>query len=134
MTHTTPVSMYVVATGLALLGGCVWPVPPGNITLRRDIGTEVPSIVVPGATTRADVLLALGMPDNSDADERELHYRTVRSTAGVMVFAGTSFGLRGTSFRELIVRFDEDGVVRDARVETGTCDSNERCRAWLRGN
>ena len=110
---------------LLCLCGCVFPVPPSEYG-RENIADAVPGFIVPGKTTREEVLLALGEPDGESQAQRRFLYYRVSGHGGVgFVFAAGSGGMLASTeretYRRLILEFDADGVVSDARFTRDTC-------------
>ena len=82
---------------------------------RENISEEPPANVVPGKSTREEVMLRLGEPDAASWDEMELWYMASKMTALVII------GDRGdTVDRDYIhvIRFDRNGVVET--LQTGS--------------
>lgn len=115
------------ASVLFLISACV-PIPvlpfgdrPG---FRQNIDGTVPAFIVPGQTTRADVLLALGEPDRREADDTSFLYVRETEEGGVafMVGGGMRGGIIGTpvTVRLLRLTFNRAGVVTDAQAKIGT--------------
>ena len=111
------------------LAACVLPIPiePRELpSSRSNIGDTPPAFLVAGRTTRADVLLELGEPDQESEHEQFLTYIRVSTEGGVLLLAGAGGqggAIRSESllYRFLTIRFDERGVVADARGEQTRC-------------
>lgn len=101
---------------------------------RQNVPDAVPSFIEAGRTTMADVVLALGEPDSVAMDESWLayvsRYREGGGGAVLLVAAGYSAGaIGGVSEkmlnRRLVVRFDADGTVMAATLDTTRCSDSE---------
>jgi hypothetical protein len=112
---------------LLLLPGCVLPIPHGpadDFETRHNVGTEVPSFVVPGRTTREDVLLTLGEADAVASDESWMRFQAGYRTGGVLVFAYPSPLIPSydtVELRQVTIHFDTSGIVERADFERLTC-------------
>lgn len=112
-----------VALLLSLLSGCLpIPVLPFGDTegSRQNITDTVPDFLVIGKTTRADVLLMLGDPDEkTHNDGRFLYFRETEEGGIAFLVGGAGRGaVAGTpvTFRVLTVAFDRAGVVADVKA------------------
>jgi len=110
---------------ILMLAGCVpIPIPAtgDREDSRQNIADGVPDFIVAGQTTRADVLLALGDPDQRAEDDRCFLYLRTSDEGGIaFVYGGGGRGgITGqpVTFRMLTVTFDERGVVDAVRAET----------------
>jgi hypothetical protein len=104
-----------------MLTGCVIPFPPIRMPgTRGNVGGRVPEFIIPGITTREDVLMGLGEADNLSADQSELYYVSGRRS-GVGVFVGVFYGYAKEIHRTLTIGFDGTGVVKSTRIETEVC-------------
>ncbi len=137
-------SLAAILACVALLYGCApvpWVVGSGyHYDSRTNIYATVPDFIVAGKTTRREVLLQMGEPDASWIDESVIAYSAAYDTGGAAVFmmfggpAGSPVGalpIGGgeTEFRRLVVSFDPQGVVRDARLEKKRCAYLSQCFA-----
>jgi outer membrane protein assembly factor BamE (lipoprotein component of BamABCDE complex) len=128
---------------LSGLSGClVLPVPVHQSSetsseSRANVGPNTAPRIVPGSTTRTDVLLMLGEPDGRGDDDRWFSYRTHVSRGGwhwaaVWVAAGAGGGGAPIddweAVRRLVVRFDERGVVSSVESAQKNCNG---CRNVL---
>jgi len=106
-------SKFCVPLLSALLTGCV-PIPTPYGTSR--ISEKTIAAVVPGTTTRADVLLALGTPDESDSDDRRFAwYWTETYSWNVWSIGIGTGGMFPTYGGECLdIAFDERGIVTRA--------------------
>ena len=112
-----------MVSGLFFLGGCL-PVPVlpfgDRDGSRQNITDQVPDFIAVGKTTRADVLLTLGEPDQkTDNDERFQYVRASEDGGVGFMFGGAGRGgLTGVpvTIRVLSVSFDGNGVVSGAQA------------------
>lgn len=78
----------------APLAGClIIPTDYYTIDSRRNVDNEPLTTIVPGKTTRQELLLSLGEPDAASADETELWYVASKIRAIIIV------GDRGSEYR-----------------------------------
>lgn len=115
-----------LALALALAACVPIPIPSGPLHgLRQNFGDAIPSAIVQGRSTREDVLLALGEPDRRDLDDRWFAYESARSLGGVVMMGlpyPVPFVTHETMrYRVIIVRFNPQGVVTDARLAEHVC-------------
>lgn len=109
------------------LAGCPVPIPRHyDATSRQNLGPEIQAALVPGVTTRAEVMLLLGEPDGAADDESWLAYGSIYSKGGVVfvLFAGSSGAGAGSEkieYRRLVVTFDAQGVLREANFVSQDC-------------
>lgn len=109
------------------LGGCPVPIPPGyTAASRENLGAEVTSQLVPGVTTREEVLLQLGEPDGAGPHDSWLAYGSVYGRGGVLfviVAGGGAAGAGGErmEYHRLIASFDERGVLSDVQFVDHEC-------------
>lgn len=100
---------------------------------RQNIGEEVPAFIVAGATSRADVLLALGEPDGASDNGAQFVY-TRGARLGGLFFAGCGYvtcaggSTEKMAYDRLIIRFDDAGAVLGARHERVSCDESSQQR------
>ena len=113
----------LVLLATALLSACViLPVPTPPIGARV-ISDEAQGSIKSGTTTRADVLLALGNPDERQDDDRLFAYKWQVSYASVAVGVAYLGGMVGPMwwYRCFAVAFDPAGTVaRTAQVNLGS--------------
>jgi len=94
---------------------------------RQNIPAQVPTFVVQGETTRADVVLALGEPDRSADDGSWLLYGSGYSQGGLaLVAVGNAGGALGLAqekmrYRLLVIRFDDTGVISSTEIREKFC-------------
>ena len=99
------------ATLGAICAGCVIiPTDYHTPDSRTNVREETTITIIPGQTTKEDIFLALGEPDEVSPDGRQLAYHWTK----VKVFLA-AFGGRGSEeFKKeyyLIITFDERGAV-----------------------
>ena len=130
MPHRIAWHAHTVAAGLLaglLLSGCAIPIMPGpHRDTREALGDNVPEFIVPGVTTREDVLSTLGGADGAALDESWLSYGSVEGQGGVIFLVGHyggvgAFGVEAVKHHRLVVYFDERGVVERTQLETRLC-------------
>jgi hypothetical protein len=116
-----------LAMGLAaVLAGCVLPVIPRNAAWRQTLSPSSCQFVVPGKTTRADVLLALGEPDYSVGVDATFVYWQSGITGGFVVFlaaggGGAGAGISNSQELRCEIEFDQSGVVASSLVQISEC-------------
>ncbi len=107
-----------------VMAGCIIPILPtkGAVAGRREnLGENILAFVVPGATTKEDVLMQLGEADNLWPDSR-LQYYSVTEQGGVAVLSPYAVaGYHRRLWRTLIVEFDKAGYVTSAELRTESC-------------
>lgn len=132
-----------ILAGVTLLYGCApvpWVVGTGyHYDSRSNIFSTAPDFIVAGKTTRREVLLNMGEPDSVWIDESVISYGAAYDTGGAAVFVmfggphtvigGLPIGGGETEFRRLVVSFDAQGVVREARLEKKRCAYLRQCFA-----
>ena len=113
----------VLALAPLLLTGCVpIPVPPlgDRAGSRGNLTDQVPEFIVIGKTSRVEVLLVLGEPDQTTDNDRQFIYRRLSEEGGIafMYGGGGRGGVTGVpvTLRVLSLNFSENGVVSNARV------------------
>jgi len=110
-----------------LLSGCPLPIPPGmHHGTRENLAERTPEFIVPGKTTREDVLLTLGEADGAALDESWFSYGAVLGQGGVLFIVmtlggGGAFGAEAVEHRRLVVYFDPGGVVERTQFEKRLC-------------
>ena len=120
----------VSLTTSAILAGCIIPIPPMSVAgVRDNIGDRVPDFILPGVTTREDVLMQLGEADSFSGDQSELYYRTRIVRGGILAFMPAASGGAGYGYgrwleRMLTVEFDKNGLVTNVRVQTEACSEH----------
>ena len=113
-----------VAAAVTLLAACI-PVPtPGWV--RSEIPAATIAAIEPGKTTRADVLLALGDPEDHLAGDMGLVYQWAEVLGTVSFWTGVPMavpvaGMSGDVCHKLVVQFHPTGeVVRAKRFKGQT--------------
>jgi outer membrane protein assembly factor BamE (lipoprotein component of BamABCDE complex) len=112
-------SRAIIHTGLVLsaisLAGClIIPTDYYTDSSRQNTAEKPPETIIPGKTSREEVLLNLGEPDESSSDETELWYDAEKVKAWLIV--GESGGNIIRHYL-LVIRFDRNGVVESQRIE-----------------
>lgn len=89
---------------------------------RTNVSEATAQTIIPGRTTREEVLLALGDPDEVSTDGNSFVYRWTKAKLVVVTPFPTS--PMGKKY-QLLVSFDEHGVVTQREVqESFTLDAN----------
>ncbi len=83
---------------------------------RTNVREETTTTINPGHTTKEDVFLALGEPDEVSRDGRQLIYRWTITKAFVGTFLSPMDALN-TEY-SLIITFDERGMVIHREIES----------------
>ena len=123
MSVPTSACRILVALTAMTLAACPAPFFRGDYPdSRQNIGDQVPDFIATGKTTRADVLLALGEPDDVSENAVQFTYTRRTGEGGVLFIVGGgghvgAFGFEAITFRRLVILFDEAGVVTAARNE-----------------
>lgn len=106
------------------VGGCVLPVPAYYASASRHNLSETSSqFIVPGRTTRIEVLFELGAADVRADEDRQLRYESAYHGGGVLISAWpmAAAGSSSVTYRRLDIYFDEDGVVKRKHFEEKVC-------------
>lgn len=119
-------SVLAIVMAALLLTACPVPIPPHSLGTRENVSETVPAFIREGKTTREDVFMKLGEPDGVAVDDSWVVYGYGKAQGGVafVVAAGSGAGgvlVESSHFRRLIIRFDAEGVVSYATMETRTC-------------
>lgn len=94
--------------------------------MRGAIPATARAALVPGRATRADVLLELGEPDWSSADEARLLFWTHEvESVGIVYLVVEGAGLTWGEDRFLLFEFDEKGLLRSQRERTRSFSSEQ---------
>jgi len=110
-----------------LIAGCPFPLPPGYTeSSRENLSAETTERLVPGVTTREEVLLLLGEPDGVGPNDTWLAYGSVYGEGGsvFVICAGNSCGGAGAEkmkYGRLVVSFDESGLMTNAEFVSRKC-------------
>ena len=129
----------IVVAGLIAGSGCIpipipYPVLPGyDGDYRQNLGSKVPDFVVVGQTSREIVLEQLGEPDATYDEGSRFSYSSLYRHAGagvaVVLVGPGALGDAGSADREnftsnqLMIEFDANGVVSDAKMTSSTSPS-----------
>ena len=117
-------SVAVAMLTAAMLTGCPIPIPPGyRMGSRANLGDGAPAFIVTGKTTRADVLLTMGIADGSALDEHWLSFGDHQSKGGVVFILGQGGGpgAERLESRRLVVYFDPQGLVERVQFDRRAC-------------
>lgn len=107
----------------ASLTGCL--IIPTNYYIdasRQNVSEVSPAAIVPGKTTRQDLLLTLGEPDASSLDETEFWYVATKTKAIIII------GNRGGDYLVDYIhalRFDRQGLVETVQLHESTSEGAE---------
>src|SRR5262249_17718938 len=113
---------------VAPLVACI-PIPPHHSPVSRgNVPEKIPGWLEPGSTTLVDTFFRLGEPDDYAVDRRTLGWVNInRLGGGVLIFAAggsaAAAAAFGESFRRLVVKLDDNGVVSNRRLENDACIS-----------
>lgn len=121
--------------GLALgLCGCV-VVPGGDLPGPGHVEPTSMAALTPGQTTRVDVLMMLGDPDQRRLDDRVFGYLWHELVAAILYGNQLAGEVDFTRRRLLLIEFDADGRLRRMDVVGGIRDRtlNEAVESWLAG-
>lgn len=120
-------SLSLTLAAAVLLAGCPVPLPYGYSESSRENLTEESAYqLVPGVTTREDVLLLLGEPDGVGPDESWFAYGSVYGKGGVVfvICAASDCGGAGTEkveYGRLLVTFDDRGLITNTDFVSKDC-------------
>ena len=115
-----------LAAKLPLSGCAPIPLPSPVDWSRENLGDSIPNAIEPGKWTREDVLLALGEPDRRSSDDRSFAYESARGLGSVgllwlIAYPAILPVYHEVRYRAVVVRFDQQGVVTDARLAEHVC-------------
>jgi len=102
------------------LAGCVVPTFPAfdrqQATNRQDAFDRLSDVVVPGQTTKADVLSRLGEPDRRGIGDRWFLYQWTNKQVGAIVGFPLPVLIQVTprSAKAIVIDFDDGGIVSSA--------------------
>ena len=110
---------FLLALTSGLTGCLVIPLNRNSGSARTNLQGQSRQRFVPGQTTRAEVILALGEPDAASSDESQLAYRSEKEVA-VWVLVGGGYGggaAAGSVFKNhfWIFEFDPQGRFETAK-------------------
>lgn len=100
----------------ALCAGCVLPwnaYTPGS---RRNIHEETVLMILPGQTTKEEIFLALGAPDevSPDGSQSVYSWEKIKALIAIAQYAPPGEVIQKSS---LLITFDERGVVAQREVQ-----------------
>jgi outer membrane protein assembly factor BamE (lipoprotein component of BamABCDE complex) len=123
--------------GAMCLSACVVLPVPTPPTGSEIVGDEAMKAIKPGTTTRADVLLALGDPNESDEADRffaydwKVSYGAIVWAWGIAPNVGGAGGHRLWAYRCLAIEFGPDATVaRTANLHLGSEEANGCLAHW----
>lgn len=119
--------------------GCiVLPIPSNRLGdySRKDIPPEVMIGLVVGQTTREEVLLRLGEPDEWSADARHYRYHWERVKWDIIVIAGGGYSATAGDIpinknHDLVIGFDSAGVISDKKFNAQFKSSEQETRRQM---
>lgn len=97
----------IAVAGSLLLAGCVIPLPEHG-GWSGAISTDAFNKLVPGTTSRAEVLLALGEPSQRISEDRAFAYRWSRI---VGIWGGGGYAGDIERSRRICLEFDGNGIL-----------------------
>ena len=97
----------------AMCTGCI-PVNWYGARSRRNVSEETALTLIPGQTTKQEVFLALGEPDEVSLDGKTLAYRWAKVKLLIVGYYGA---LPVGKKYKLLITFDERGVVTQREVQ-----------------
>lgn len=118
-----------LAVSTQMLVGCPVPLPSGGYeeTSRANIPAARPDWIVEGTTTRADVILRLGSPDEEARDSSWIGYLSSRHEGGVVFVVpvlggfGTPLAVESYNERRLVLWLDKRNTVSKVLFEVTPC-------------
>lgn len=127
MGHSAPyLGLRFFAIGAILLfsGGCIiLPIPHPASSVRSRPGIVRPedaAFIQPGVTTREQVLLCLGQPDDHWRDQQVFYYHWSTSTLGLFVaFDRWSEYIECEKHHALFIEFDSNSHVTRSELKQG---------------
>ena len=117
----------LLAHAAALALGACGPtlIPAGYMAAsRQNIGEGMPSFVVEGKTTRDEVLMRMGEPDERGHFDRWFAYESRRSMGGVAIAMNVppvAVGSYTMRYRRIVLNFSDQGVVESAAFAEREC-------------
>ena len=124
--HSLPSLLFPLLLSLTLLG-CPVPIPPGyDSSSRENLSSEATVNLVPGITTREDILLKFGEADGAAEDGSWLAYGSIYGKGGVIFVVAAGGGAAGagaelTEYSRLVVTFDDKGILKAADFVSRDC-------------
>lgn len=103
-----------------VLAGCVYI--PTNFYYRdsrRNVHSDTLDAIIPGQTSKEDILFTLGEPDSVSDNGRTYFYRWEK-VKGIFIVAGAG-GAGGASlhhYSELVIRFDDRGIALKREINS----------------
>jgi hypothetical protein len=122
---------WAAALLIASISGCILiPTPPVGI---NEIPGERLKLVQPGKTTRVDVLMAYGNPDERHSDDRVFIYRWDRLRAVGGIGGPVAAPIAISDHFAFAIEFDAEGrVVRSGEVSAfSEADFRKEIDEWL---
>lgn len=114
-----------VTFGVICAGCIIIPTDYHTFSSRTNIREETTTTITPGYTTKKDVFLALGEPDEVSTDGDRLVYRWAK--VKVIWAVGSPYGGGGggeiSKEYNLMITFDGRGVVAHREFQSGWCSS-----------
>ncbi len=114
MTVQTSTIRAVLSAVLCMIAtGCVIPTNYYTSDSRKNVTETTAELIVTGKTTKEDVLLSLGEPDEVSHDENTFTYSWTKVKA-IWAVGGTHGGAAGGTIGRhynLVIDFDNNGVV-----------------------
>lgn len=117
----------LIVTLVVATAGCPVPFKSGySDTSRQNLSADSARQLAIGVSTRQDVLIRLGEPDESAPDESWFIYGSTYGQGGIVfvLFAGGSAagaGWEKMEYRRLLVTFDEKGLLTKAEFGSKEC-------------
>jgi len=112
--HARSAVLVVMLTWLAT--GCYLPIRQVPADSRGRF-PAVPESFESGRTTRTDVLLVMGEPDDVSPDERLLTYRST-TIDGVVIVTQCTPPIEVRTDTQMRFRFDEQGLLQDIEISS----------------
>lgn len=99
--------------------GCIGYIPlnMADPATRQNVNEEMILSITPGQTTRQEILLKLGEPDESSFYGTELTYDWSRIKGIAWIYFGMPVGTNIAEKSRLIIYFDDKGVVSRTKSE-----------------
>ena len=112
--HRKSLHLYLGCIVFSAIGaGCI-PVNYYPADSRRNVREETALMIIPGQTTREEVFLLLGEPDQFSSDGSRVVYNWAKVKALV---GGTLYATEAVQKSSLIITFNESGVVEQREVK-----------------
>ncbi|UCF88062.1 MAG: hypothetical protein JSV70_06450 [bacterium] len=120
-----------------IAAGCIAVPTPAKHRVRGQTFVDAPEILVPGKTTKEEVLASFGLPTAVWEDEDVWIYGWDQSRSGWFVVApGGDFGyLRNWKDKICLIRYDARGVLSDSKIgdRPGLSDTGRYLMDWIHG-